>query len=91
MPGFMARFITQVSCVLRLSSLICIPVFVGLEVVYRKELDQQREQCRRVATQLLESRLGKPRTMAGSSVVKEREVIESVVSSPDRELSPDWC
>jgi len=87
MPGFMGRFITQVICVVGLSSLICIPVFVGLEVVYRNELDQQREQCRRVATQLLESRLGKPRAMAGSRVVQERELIAPVVSSPDREVA----
>lgn len=87
MPGFIARFLTQVSCVVGLSSLICIPAFVGLEVVYRKELDRQREQCRRVATQLLESRLGKPRTTAGAPVVQEPAVIEPVVSSPNREVA----
>jgi len=35
--------------------------FMGLGVVYRKELDQRREECRRLATKLMESRLGKPR------------------------------
>jgi hypothetical protein len=59
LPGFM-RFIAQACSVLGLTSLICIPAFFGLEVVYHKELDERREECRRLATKLLESRLGKP-------------------------------
>lgn len=63
MPGFMTRFMTKLFCLVGLGSLICIPAFVGLEVVYRKELNQRREECRRLATKLLESRLGKPRAL----------------------------
>jgi uncharacterized membrane protein len=59
MPGFMTRFVTKLFCVLGLASLICIPAFVGLEVVYRQELNKRREECRRLATKLLESRLAR--------------------------------
>ena len=54
-------FICKVFCALGLGSLICLVSFVGLGVAYRKELDQRREECRRLAAKLLESRLGKPR------------------------------
>jgi hypothetical protein len=66
LPDFVTRFITKLFCVLGLSSLICIPAFVGLELVYRKELNERREECRRLASELLESRLGKPRALEGS-------------------------
>jgi hypothetical protein len=46
--------------------------FVGLGAVYRKELDQRREECRRLATKLLESRLGKPCTTPSPGAVKDR-------------------
>jgi hypothetical protein len=81
LPGFMPRFITQACSVLGLSSMICIPAFVGLEVVYRKELDELREECRRLATKLLESRLGKSGTMIQPRLVNKPEVSEPVVSS----------
>ena len=85
MPGFMTRFVTQVCCVLGLSSLICIPAFVGLEVVYRMELDKRREECQCLATKLLESRLGKPGTMIQSRLATQPAVITAVVSSSDHE------
>ncbi len=80
--GFMARFITQVFCVMGLSSLICLPVFLGLQAVYRKELAHGREDCRLLATKLLESRLAKPCTPAKPQGVGERQDSESIVWSP---------
>jgi hypothetical protein len=47
-------------CALGVASLICLLVFVGLGMAYRKKLDQRREECRLLVTRLLESRLGKP-------------------------------
>jgi formate hydrogenlyase subunit 3/multisubunit Na+/H+ antiporter MnhD subunit len=41
-------------------SLICLVTFLGLGVTYRRELDGRREECRRLATRILESRLGQP-------------------------------
>jgi hypothetical protein len=71
---FMAQFVTKVFCALGLGSLICLVSFVGLGVAYRKELDQRREECRRLATKLLESHLGKPRSMPLPGVVTEQEL-----------------
>jgi hypothetical protein len=86
MPGFLARFITQLFCVMGLSALICVPVFLGLQVVYRTELAHGREECRRRATKLLESRLAKPSAPTRPQEVEERRGSEQVVWSPAPEL-----
>jgi len=64
---FISPFICKVFCALGLGSLICLASFAGLGVAYRKELDQRREECRRLAAKLLESRLGKPRALEGTA------------------------
>ncbi len=61
MTQLMAQFISKVFCALGLGSLICLLAFVGLGVVHRNKLDQRRQECRRLATRVMESRLGKPR------------------------------
>ena len=67
--GFMTQyFTTKFLCALALGSLVCMVAFTGLGMVYRKELDKRREHCRRLAAKLLESRLGKPRVLDGTSV-----------------------
>ena len=75
MSGFMTKLITKVFCALALGSLVCMVAFTGLGVVYRKELDQWREECRKRAAKLLESHLGKPRTTTRpTAVVGESEL-----------------
>jgi len=54
-------FVLKIFCTLGGGSLICILAFGTLGWVYRKQMDQRREECRRLATRLLESRLGRPR------------------------------
>lgn len=53
------QFIINIICALGVGSLICLVVFVGLGMVYRRRLDQRRKDCRQLVTRLLESRLGK--------------------------------
>ena len=60
---FTADWITNALCALGAGSLICLLAFTGLGAVYRRELDRRREECRRLATRLMESRLGKAGTM----------------------------
>ena len=60
MTRLITPFIVKVFCALGVGSLICMLAFAGLGVVYRKALDQRREECRRLAAKLFESRLGKP-------------------------------
>ena len=62
----LTHFTAKVFCALALGSLICMFAFMGLGMVYRRELDERREECRRLATKLLEARLGKPRAHKGS-------------------------
>ena len=47
-------------CSLGVASLISLVAFVILRMVYRKKLDHLREECRRMVSRLLESRLGNP-------------------------------
>jgi len=51
-------FVLRFLCELGVASLICLLVFLGLRMFYRKELERYREECRRLAAQLLEARLG---------------------------------
>ena len=59
-PGSVTHFIVRGCYALGLGSLICLLSFLGLGMVYRKNLDQRREECRELVTRLLESRLGQP-------------------------------
>jgi len=68
MSQLITHFISKVFCALALGSLICILAFMGLGVVYRKELDQRREECRQLARKLMESRLGKPRALKDTAL-----------------------
>jgi len=58
---------------LGLASLISLLAFVGFWVVHRRELDHRREECRRLATKLFESRFGKPYTKPLPAVVKDQQ------------------
>jgi formate hydrogenlyase subunit 3/multisubunit Na+/H+ antiporter MnhD subunit len=64
---FTAQWITKVLCALGIGSLICLLAFTALGSVYRKDLDQRREECRRLARSLMESRLGKPRALEATA------------------------
>ena len=69
---FMTQLVSKASCALALGSLIGLVTFVALGARYRKELDECREKCRRLALKLLESRLGKPGISSSPPVVQER-------------------
>jgi hypothetical protein len=66
MQGFKLRFLPKLFGAVGVGSLICIPVFLGLEMLYRSELNKRREECRRLATKHLEARLGKPGARKGA-------------------------
>ena len=68
MTQLITPLIVKVFCALGVGSLICMLAFAGLGLVYRKDLDRRRDECRRLASRLLESRLGKPEktTVPGS-------------------------
>src|ERR1017187_5559189 len=57
-PYNTSKHIINIICALGVGSLISLLAFVGLGMVYRKKLDQRREECRQLVTRLLESRLG---------------------------------
>ena len=70
-PQSMSQTVTQfggrIFCALGLGSLISLLAFVGLGAANRNQLDQRREDCRRLAAKLLESRLGNPRALEGNA------------------------
>jgi hypothetical protein len=59
-PYSAPQFIVNLVFSLGLASMICLLVFMGLGMVYRRKLDQRREESRQLVAKLLESRLGKP-------------------------------
>lgn len=59
-PYTAPQFIVNLVCALGVASFICLLAFAGLGMVYRRKLDQRREECRQLVTKLLASRLGKP-------------------------------
>lgn len=61
-PHNLPPFIINIIWGVGLGSLISILGFIGLGMIYRTKLNQQREECRQLVTRLLESRLGKPAT-----------------------------
>jgi hypothetical protein len=75
MGRFSAHFMNRASCALGLGSLICLVSFAGLGVAYRRELDQRREECRRLAEKLLQSRSGKPAAMPSPGAVEEQKIV----------------
>jgi uncharacterized membrane protein len=87
MTLFGTRFMVKAFFALGLGSLISLLAFVVLAMIYRKELDQRREECRRLVARLLESRLGKPCTTPLPGIVKEQEILvtrrEMLVPAPE--------
>ncbi len=59
-PYSAPQTIVNLFCALGVASLISLLAFVILGMVYRKMLDQRREECRRLVIKLLASRLGSP-------------------------------
>ena len=93
MARFMTRFSSKACCVLGLASLLCLLAFLNLEAGYRRQLDEWREECRRLALNLLGDRLGKLRPMPlPRGVVKNREPgvngSEAAVLAPEIVLPP---
>lgn len=59
-PYSAPQTIVNLVCAVGVASLVSLVAFVILGMVYRKMLDNRREECRLLVTRLLESRLGKP-------------------------------
>ena len=59
-PQGKSPLLIRLLCELGLASLICLMAFLCLGMIYRKESERRREDCRQLATQVLESRLGPP-------------------------------
>ena len=67
--------IIKLSFALGFGSLVCFLAFVGLSMLYRRELEKRWEECRRLAAKLFESRLGKAPAMPLPGIRKEKELI----------------
>jgi hypothetical protein len=74
-PGRMQLFTSQFTIrsllAVGIGSVISLVAFTGTSVVYRKNLNRRREECRTLVTKLLESHLGEPRVARRSSGFKE--------------------
>lgn len=68
---FVTPFISKGFCEVGLGAMICLVAFIGLGVIYRKQLERRQEECRQMATRFLESRLSPPGTPPSAPVAKE--------------------
>ena len=68
-----SQWIIKLLCALGVGSIICLVAFLSLGMIYRKDLDLRREECRQLAMKIMESRLGKSCTVGLPGVVKGRE------------------
>lgn len=69
---FMTQLVSKASCAVALGSFIGLLAFMVVGARYRKALDQCREDCRRLALKILESRLGQPDAVPFSALSRER-------------------
>jgi hypothetical protein len=56
----LTRLSIKALSVVALGSLICAVAFVALGLLYRREFNRHREECRRLGVKILEARLGEP-------------------------------
>jgi hypothetical protein len=59
-PVDRARLLTRLFCALGIASLVSLLTFAALWLVSRMKLEDQRDECRRLVTRIVEFRLGKP-------------------------------
>jgi hypothetical protein len=83
-PQNKSQLVIKMFSALGLGSLISLLAFVGLWIIYRAELKRRREECRRMVTKLLQSRLGKPHTMPVPWVVSGQEGASELTILPKR-------
>jgi hypothetical protein len=88
-PQLTTRFAIKALCVLGATSLFCLFGFLILGVVFRKELDQRREDCRRLALEVLESRLGQPRPACPAPRLKEQNEFVMEQAGPISETNSE--
>jgi hypothetical protein len=87
LSAFASQFVIKGFCTLGIGSLICLVAFTGIGFVYRRELNQRREECRGLVTKLLESHLGGPQLKLRNGELKDQEAI--VLRSKIAAASPE--
>jgi hypothetical protein len=75
MSVFTSRFAINILCTLGIGSLICLLAFTGLGLVYRRELNRRREECRRLVTKLLETHLSEPESRVRDRELRDYEAV----------------
>ena len=72
---FTSLVVIKMFCALGIGALICLLAFSVVGLIYRKELNQRREECRRLVTTLLESHLGEAQSRLRNGEAKEQEAV----------------
>jgi len=78
---FIEPFIIKVFGALSVASMACLLAFVGLGMLYRRELNHGRHECRRLIAGLLQSQFGRV-DATGASRVQEKKLMLKPVAFP---------
>lgn len=77
-PQNKSQLIIRVFSALGLASFISLLAFGGFWLVSRGEVDEQRAECRRLVTKIIESRLGKPPIDSPERIVQAKSPADGV-------------
>ena len=87
MSAFTSLFVIKIMSALGVGSFICLVAFTGTGLIYRRELNRRRQECRSLVTKLLESRLGLPAAAQTPDAARERENV-STMPAHKTEITP---
>ena len=79
-PQNTSQLIIRIFCALGLASLVSLIAFVGYWIISHATLDDRREDCRRLVTRIVESRLGKPADRSSRETVAMKTTPSGVVA-----------
>ena len=73
--------------VVALGSLICAVAFVALGLLYRREFNRHREECRRLGVKILEARLGQPQRPANNGHAQPQPAVIEIKGADERKAA----
>ncbi len=75
LSAFRSQLLIKTMGAVGIGSLICVPSFLAIGLLHRRELNRRREECRLLVTKLLDFNVGTPRVTQPIGEFKQAETI----------------